>query len=240
MKKQFVLLFALLLLTGCSSYHQHSYQKANYQTPETCTICGKTKGFELEPDFEIRNIETNMEYDLEYPYSTICLKDETLPTTGKVSIIKDEILQSDSTHPAKEGYHYHIVTMKLVFNDFNSNEYGFKYNYFTTDYYNITDFTNSYQYDSSNQINTFTVNYNGKDFPCTLNTIITKTDWKKNSEGLYTKTITITQEFLLPEGYDGIVVGFRDSSIDVYDSVYLFQYYQPEKFLLYRLENHND
>lgn len=238
MKKKFLLvLVSLILLSGCSSIHQHKYSPANYQQPETCSICGKTKGFELTAEFEQRKLETNMEFNQTYEYSTICSKDETFTTVGKVTIIKDEVIQSDENHPAKDGYNYHIVAIQLVFDDFNSNEYGFKYNYFTTDFYDITDFTNSYSFNSESQLNEFKINYYGVEYPCTLNTIITKTDWKKNTEGMYTKTITITQEYLLPENYDGIIVGLRNSSLDVSNSTYIYQYYNPEQFLLYRLEN---
>jgi len=241
MKKHFIYIIAtLLLLSGCSSIHQHKYNPANYQQPETCSICGKTKGFELTPEFETRDLQTNMELNTAYKYTTVCSKDDTLTTEATVTVVSDTIITSDETHPAKDGYNYRIVVIKLVFGDFNSNEYGFRYNYFTTDYYDITEFTNSYSYNSQTQLNEFTLNYYGVDYPCTLDTVITKTDWKKSADDLYTKTITITQEYFIPEGYDGLIIGIRDSSIDVSDCTYIYQYYNPDQFLLYRMEAINE
>lgn len=236
MKKAIPLTLAsLLLLSGCSSIHQHKYTPANFQEPATCTVCGKTQGFELEAEFDKRSLEPNMSLSIEYDYNTICSKDETFETTGKVTILSDTIIDSDETHPAKDGYQYRIVVSQLTFNDFNSNEYGFKYNYFTTDYYDITAFTESYGYNAEKQINEFKVNWHGEEIACTLNTIITKTDWKKNAEGSYTKIITLTQEFVLPVGYDGIIIGYRNSGIDVSNTQFFWQYYDADQFLLYRL-----
>lgn len=228
-------LASLLLLTGCSSIHQHKYNPANFQEPATCSVCGKTQGFTLEPEFEKRDLDTPMTLNTEYQYNTICSKDETITTVGKVSVISDTIITEDETHPAKDGYEYRTVVSQLTFSDFNSNEYGFKYNFFTTDFYDITSFTESYGYNTDKQVNEFKVNWHGVESTCSLNTVITKTDWKKNAEGTYTKIVTLTQTFMIPVGYDGIIIGYRNSGIDVTDTQFFWQYYNADEFLLYRL-----
>lgn len=240
MKKLGTLLLAGLILSGCSSIHSHSWQPANYQAPTTCSVCGQTQGTALVSDLEKYEIKVNpLTIDEEYAYHTVC-SENSEPTEGKVSASAYQVFDTDETHQAKSGYQWQILTLKLIIGDDNSNKYGFRYNYVVIDCFNIEAFTKSYRYDEEKGYNTFTVNWYGQDYEdCRLRVLCNNGEWYRKGE-LYYKNITITFEALLPEGYDGLIVGLRDSSVSTDGKYYLYQYYDENSFVLFRMGGQHD
>ena len=234
MKKLFVFILLLTMLTGCGSLHSHQWNEANYQQPSICSICGETRGLPLTADFDAYGITGFISKTEAVRYVTCC-DEENLPAEGIFTVVSDEVISSDQTHRAVNEYKWHIVTMTIDMNDYNSNEYGFRYNYFITDYFSISDFEMSYQANEAGS-NSFTVNYNGQNYDkCICQTTTSSTNWAKKDDG-YIKTVTIIMNILIPEGYDGIVVGVRNSGRDT-EGKYLFnEYYSRDDFILYRLE----
>ncbi len=233
MKKLLVLLL-LTVLTGCSSFHSHQWTDANYQQPSTCIICKETRGLPLLADFDNYGITGFIKKGEAVRYVTRCAE-EDLPAEGIFSVVSHETMLSSETLQAVSGYKWHVVTMTINMDDPDSNAFGFLYNYLITDYYDISSFEMSY-HANENGSNSFTVNHNGQDYDkCICQTTASSSNWIE-SEDVYAKTVTIVMNILIPENYDGIVVGVRNSGLDT-EGKYLFnEYYSPDDFILYRLE----
>ncbi len=234
MKRFFTLLLSLTLLTGCSSLHSHQWNDANYQQPSTCSICHETRGLPLQADFDAYGITAFVTTGQSAAYTTRC-QEEDLSAEGTFTVSDHQIIASDSNHAAVTGYNWHIITMTIDMEDPNSNEYGFLYNYFITDFYDIAGFEMSYKANESGS-NSFTVNYNGQDYDkCLCQSVTSSSNWTKKNDG-FIKTVTIVMNILIPENYDGIVIGVRNSALDT-EGKYLFnEYYSRDDFILYRVD----
>ena len=62
----------------------------------------------------------------------------------------------------------------------------------------------------------------------------TWSDWYVNEDGNHECKFTIVDEFLVPVGYDGCVVGIANSRVEWPDDAYITDL-NPEDFLLFRL-----
>ena len=233
----FLTLLILLTLSGCSSeMHIHKWTEANYQSPSTCSVCGATKGLPLTADFDKYNIAINLLPDEEAAYHTVC-GEEQLETQGSVQLISCHNITEDETHQAKNGYSWQIVKVLLVMGDENSNTYGFDYNYIINDFYDIETFEKTFVYDEKSGYNRFTVNYNGKDYEdCLAMVTASSGEWKKDGD-VYKKEIELTWNMQVPTGYDGMVIGLRNSKVSTDGKYYLYQYYTTDDFLLYKVGN---
>ena len=224
----------LLILCGCGSLHTHTWTEPDYQTPSTCTVCGLTRGTPKPADFDTYGIKTDLKTGEPAEYHTIC-RYEDAETTGTVTVT-DVSCGNDS---GTSGYEQQTVTMTVVFNDVNSNDFGFYYNYITTDFYDIVGFETSFKY-VEGTTHSFTVNYKGKDYDqCRLSVTTSGNEWVKKNDG-FEKTITITWNLTVPQGYDGIVVGVRNSGLDSEGKYYIYEYYNETDFLLFRVNGHED
>ena len=230
-----------LLLAGCSAgdFHSHKWVDANYQEPMKCSVCGETIGEKLEADFDAKKIEPAFKEGEPAEYRSITAEGQ-LDTAGTATITGTQVFKEDETHQAVDGYQWTIVNMVLSFSDEVSRKNGFDYNYLISDYYDIEGFTHSFIYDEAVGYNTFKVSWYGKDYDqCRVLVKTVSSEWEKSAEG-YTKTVELTWNLLLPEGYDGTVIGVRNSKIDIGESHYLYQYYNAEDFLLYRIGGSNE
>ena len=237
MKKLKLLLFSIsiaLLLTGCANLHTHEWSEANYQSPSTCSICGLTKGSPLTADFDSHRLKADMQENRERIYHTVCGETED-PTEGKATVTALSLGEPSDI----SGYENQTVTMTAVFSDAASNAAGFQYNYIITDYYDIESFEASFHYLEGNR-HAFTVNYNGQDYDkCRVSVTTSSSEWIKKNDA-YEKTVTITWNLTVPQGYDGIVVGLRNSSIDNAGKYFIYEYYNETDFLLFRVMNHEN
>ena len=237
MKKSVIVfgIVLILLLSGCSgSFHSHKWADANYQEPMKCTVCGETMGQKLEADFDVKKITAGLKEGEPAEYRTVCGEDQ-LEAAGTATLSGAEDFEEDETHPKKDGYRWYIVRMSLVFSDEVSRKNGFDYNYLISDYYDIEGFTHSFVYDESVGYNTFKVSWYGKEYDgCQVLVRTVSSEWEKDGKG-YKKTVDLTWHLLLPDGYDGTVIGLRNSRIDAEGKHYLYEYYNTEDFLLYRV-----
>lgn len=197
---------------------EHTLTEANYQQPATCQVCGATIGDVLTPAFEEHNVKGQfMEQGKTYDYVTCCYDNTDYKTIGQATITDYQTFASDDTHEAKEGYEWKTMEVQIAFSDDNACTYGMQIMDAGDDYYDIIGYDNSFEQDD-NGICTFTVNYNGQDYTeCTVSVKAGFTDWKND-----TKTWIANYESLLPVGYDGSVIAFRDASISWEDGQYIF------------------
>ena len=188
----------------------------------------------MQADFDAYGITAFVTTGQSAAYTTRC-QEEDLSAEGTFTVSDHQIIASDSNHAAVTGYNWHIITMTIDMEDPNSNEYGFLYNYFITDFYDIAGFEMSYKANESGS-NSFTVNYNGQDYDkCLCQSVTSSSNWTKKNDG-FIKTVTIVMNILIPENYDGIVIGVRNSALDT-EGKYLFnEYYSRDDFILYRVD----
>ena len=230
MRKYIVFLF-VLFLCGCSDIHTHKWQPANYQNPSMCSVCKETKGQKLTADFDRYQIRLS---EGDNNYTTVCA-DEPLETKGTVRLEKLEPLTADDRHPEVKEYKWYSTVLKILMGDENSNRHGFNYNYLITDYYDIEAFANSSHISEEDRADRFTVNFYGKDYDqCLCRSSAASEEWQKGDNGLYYKNVTVTFELRLPEGYDGIVLGVRNSGLTIEENTYFHQYYNDSDFVLFR------
>lgn len=133
---------------------------------------------------------------------------------AKVWFDNYRIFDSDETHAAKNGYEWRSVDMHIAVGD--DSEYktwtSCHESNFVGEYYQDNDWENDGK--------TVTVNFNGKDYTCeqeftVLNEErdVSRPDYKKygwSGEGVC--IFEYNEAFLVPKGFDGMIVGFYDTT----------------------------
>ncbi len=114
----------------------HTWAEANYQQPSTCSVCGAVQGEPLTPGFEAHGLVCAAEYDTPYPYVTVCV-DGDAETTGSVVWSDFAVIEPDETHPALEGYEWVTLTLTMTFSDSSARDYGVQWQHLYEDYYDI-------------------------------------------------------------------------------------------------------
>lgn len=180
----------------------HVLTEANYQQPATCEVCGESVGEPLESYFEKNDLSCTMQLNSSRDLTLPCLRNPNYTTTGKITFSDYDIFTSDDTHDALEGYEWRALTQTIIFNDENSNLYGWS-NLQSA----MEDYYKEFNDDDSDF---FTVNFNGTDFPeCTVDFKELRQDWNDEEEIVVDRIF-----FRVPVGYDGIVYYVYDSSRD--------------------------
>lgn len=213
----------------------HTLTEANFQSPAICTVCGAEVGEPLAADFETYGIECNVEANVEYDYHTVCWDDHSIETVGTL-IVKDyAIVESEDTYDAKDGYEWRMATMSLRFDDENAVNYGMSVCDFHNDYYNVKLSQDTRErIDANGHAAAFkhTINYNGENTDAYLYADILNQGWHDN---VYTADIKLA--FLVPVGYDGVIIGVRNGALELPDDTYLTDdYTNPDDFLMFRMK----
>lgn len=216
MKKKIIILltiFFALLVTGCKKQEEDT------------------------DSFIIRDIPINMKLGKEHEYTTICYNDETKETTGIAKVTNFKTFKKSNKRSAKEGYEWQQVELSIIFNDENFIKYGYRYGYFFTDYYNPTLLNDTLEYNEEKNIQTFTIKYDNEEYEdCKAIFTKEKSKMQLDEEEKSYKEVKLTWEFLVPEGYDGIVVGLKKAGITPENAKYFYEYYNVNQFLLFRLK----
>ena len=202
------------------------------------------KGEKPEPvvsEMEQAGFTEYMELGVTYPFTNQCYENEDYDTTGEVTIVSYEIFESADGYEPLEGYEWRKVTVEYRFFDDNAWNYGVKgpgTNW--DDYYNVklhddtselVEETDTY----SQYVNT--IIHNGQEMDAYyFNDYGTWGAWSTDEAGNHQVTFTYADEFLVPIGYDGCVVGIRDRRVEWPDGAYVTDL-NPEDFLLFRLDN---
>lgn len=220
----------------------HMLSVADYQNPATCLICGETVGEKLQPDFEIHNITVNMKPGETYSYTTRTKRFEDYLTIGELAVTEYVIFDSDEENGlyAQDGYEWHQVTFEMTFFDTNARKKGIMTAWNLEDYYNVAGLHETIVYHPENDVDTYTVRFNGETYDKCCN--VQKGEWtnwvkskvRKTKERKYTKTYSE----LIPIGYDGIVIGPRNAVVAMDDTVSILSdsIYDEEQFFLFRLD----
>lgn len=175
---------------------EHTWIEANYQQPATCEVCGETEGEPLQADYEKKGIECNAELDIPYPYVLPCGLNRNVTSTGTATFSDYHVFQSDETHEAMDGYEWKTITITVVHDDENAQEYGIGGVYLGIfDYYSEENEADSFD-------ESYTINFNGIDYTECLE------EYKKLESGWIDNASVYKYQFTVrvPEGYDGKVV----------------------------------
>ena len=174
---------------------EHTWVDANYQAPKTCSVCGATEGEPWASDFDEMGITFNVEeVGVSYPM-TIGGKDFTY------TIESHEVFASDESHPAKEGYEWHVVSHVTECLQGAAPTSGTPHYTDFNNYYDTESVNNSVTMDDGYNMR-FTVNYLGVDYTeCLFRSEVsqletTETGWKHIE----------TLAFCVPVGFDGMFV----------------------------------
>ena len=155
----------------------------------------------------------------------VSVADSGVTSTGRVSVAGYEIFDSRYGYPAREGYEWRVLTLKLEMDDWNYLEVGGFWSIYDTDYYNVR------LYDDSREMETdadrHTVLWKGYVWDISIHKIIDDLD-----DGTYLYTV----EAQVPKGYDGLVAGFFNASGVVWQAgQYFNDVYSAADFALCRL-----
>lgn len=207
----------------------HAWIEANYQAPKTCESCGMTEGEPLAANYEVNGLNINVtEIGTEYDYVTCCYTDPTLKTVAKMHVVSYGIIPADETHEALEGYEWRVVVTKVHFCDENAWNYGASYKNLWSDYYEPSGKSDDPV--DENGYSTFSVNWNGVEYTeCLRSWSEEWSEWE--DRGIW---VTNTLVFRVPVGYDGLVIGYRDASVEWPDGVALHEIVDGNT-LLFRL-----
>ncbi len=180
--------------------HEWLENTPNYQQAKTCSVCGATEGDPLEAEFEKKGISVVSEWNKPYPFTAICYNDSSKTTEGKVTFENMKTVDSDSDLEldACDGYIWILFDNVVTFDDDNAKQFGFDFSTIAMDYY---DSYNVYDVDSTDS---FTVKYDGVEYPeCKMTYGEMTEGWDKES-GVYTNTLPTYVR--IPSGYDGIII----------------------------------
>ena len=177
----------------------HVMREATYQTPSVCTRCGYVDG-EPVPAALLGASLRYMTVGETYPYTTASYEDFDLDVTGTACIADYRILSGDGDFPFREGYEWHVVTVRLVFSGEDAQSNGMQSAMTYGDYY-TTDAEVGTQTDE-NGLRPFVANYRGMRVQCWQKTL------PKEEEGWYGHELRFTwkEGVQVPCGYDGTLL----------------------------------
>lgn len=216
----------------CGETEPHNWKAANYQAPETCTVCGATQRSALTPDFATYDIKTDLVVGAHYDYETVCYDDPAFKTVGDVVVLDYSTFNSDATHAAKDGYEWRAATFQILYGDDNANMYGYSTGHTREDYYNIRLNDDTTVYDDNDNA-TFTVNYYGEDRECFYSFESLVNEWQEGEDD-YVANVVFRVAFQVPVGYDGCVYGLRDGAVEWPEDGYVYDIYTPGSFHYFR------
>lgn len=205
----------------------HNLTAANYQHPALCQTCNEYVGAPLVPDFDNYNIANFMRPGVEYTYLTQTERGYST-TEGRTQVTSYKTLVSNDTLFERTGYVWHIVTLTTEFGDSAYQQLGARPEPFVTDYYAIAlceetlkkDFETYWEYEA---------NVEGK-----MENIYIEQEASLDTHFDGTATMTLTYYVHAPAGYDGVVVGLKNSKVNLKNST-LGEEYRKEDFVLVRL-----
>lgn len=226
----------------------HTWLEATCTTPKTCSVCAATEGQPLEHNWEgeatlyaapvcsacgaegeplpgyfaQQNLSVNIQSWQQAEYHTNTYVRPDLDTVGAFVASSVQIFESDAKHRAKNGYEWRCVDITITFSDGNSGLYGTNVTCARADYYQDIELK------TADKPERFTVNFNGKDYNCTIAYEDAGFSFTEDSNVFH-----MTCYAQVPAGYDGVVLAFFNSEVPA-DGLHLHEV-ADENMLLLRL-----
>lgn len=222
----------------------HQFSEATYWAAPTCSECGAVEGEALTPAFEAQGFTATDIEDVEEPsismdadnHLDVSGIDIALPceykgeevymNIGQLRRIDHSVIESDVTHPAKDGYEWHIAHLEgFQFGNFYMlDEDGNRQRMFPDGVHLQCVGLDYYSGELIPDGSTFAVTWDGKEYPecrfaCVAAeepdaSIPVETDSGTIYVGSVTRT-TYTVAYLVPTGYDGALIGIYDAELDL-------------------------
>ena len=177
----------------------HVMTEATYQNAPVCTRCGFSDGTPLAAALEHADY-IRMEVGTPCPYTTASYEDFDLDVTGTAEITDYRILDGNDDFPAREGYEWHVATVRLVFSGEDAQQNGMQSAMTFGDYYTCDAEIGTPA--DENGLRTFVVNFYGVRVQCWQKTLPAEEgDW-------FGRELRFTQKVgvLVPRGYDGALL----------------------------------
>ena len=186
----------------------HEWSAANYQQPSECINCGEVDGAPLEPNFISYGYQINATSGRPHKYKTITDLDTSLITYGTATLLYTDIFESGDGYRAKSGYEYILVRFMIIFDDENAVANGYRYMTGQVDFYCMDPDEIPVPYENlrDSDIPGFriayrTINYYGEDYEYYLKYELIQNEWIGDIAYVLREHV-----FLVPAGYDGIVL----------------------------------
>ena len=179
----------------------HVMTEPTYQTRATCTRCGFTEGEPLAPALAERTLN-EMQVGVPVPYTTASYEDYGVDVTGTAEIVDYAVIEGNETFPAREGYEWHIATVRLVFSGDDARKNGAQTAWTYGDFY-ILDDSMAARADE-NGLRPFAADWYGMRVQC----------WQKTGpyeeEDWFDRELRFSWQdgVLVPKGYDGVLLIF--------------------------------
>ena len=187
---------------------EHIWTTANFQEPSMCEICGEINGDPVEPEFLRHGFRINTTAGRPYEYETLTNQDPDLTTTGEATLLYIDIFESDTDYPDKLGYEYITARFMITFDDENARSNGFQYMTGQLDYFSFDPDESAVAHDDlrNSDIPGFKIanrklNFFGEDYEYFTRYTQIEHEWVGD-----TSFVILEHTFLVPAGYDGIVV----------------------------------
>jgi len=198
---------------------EHIWTVANFQEPSFCEICGETDGEPVEPEFLRHGFRINTTAGRPFEYKTITNQDPDATTVGEATLLFIDIFESDTGYPEKPGYEYILTRLMITFDDENARENGFQYMTGQLDYFGFDPDEKVIAHDDlpdsetpDFKIANRTLNFFGEDYRYFIKYEQVENIWVRE-----TSYVVLEYVFLVPAGYDGIVV-YISSAVNFSDS----------------------
>jgi len=188
---------------------EHIWTEANYQEAPECTVCGEVEGEPLEPNFLAHGFRINTTSGRPFDYLTITNRDPTMSTTGEATLLYIDIFESDDEdYPYRSGYEYIRSRIMITSDDENARRNGLQSMTGHIDYFDFDPKEEAVIHndllDSSIpdfKIANRTLNFFDEEYQYYIKHTRVQDVWAGRT--LY---LVIEYTFLVPAGYDGIVV----------------------------------
>lgn len=179
----------------------HILTEATHQSAATCLRCGYVDGEPIAA--ACRDLPlTYMEVGKPYDYTTASYEDFDVDVTGTVEIVDHRVIAGDETFPAREGYEWHVVTVRFVFSGEDAQQNGMQSAMTYGDYYTLD--AELAASTDENGLRPFVVDCYGTRVQC----------WQKTGAdeeaGWYGQELRFSwkEGVLVPCGYDGTLLIF--------------------------------
>ena len=229
----------------------HQLSEATYWEAPTCSVCGAVEGEPLKPAFEehgftatdIEDVEepsisqnpdnpnrliiSGLDIGLQYEFDG----NKFYISIGQLRRIDNSVIKSDETHPAKDGYEWHIAHLEAVHHGtfYRQDENGNRYQLFPDGIRLQCAGLDYYSGELIPDGSTFSVVWDGKEYPeCRFACMTAEDPDTTLSADTDSGTISIPSVFqttfavayLVPVGYDGALIGIYNADLDLsqYDS----------------------
>ena len=187
---------------------EHYWSEANFQEPATCVNCGETEGEPLEPSFIARGLRINTTAGRSHRYKTITNPDPVVETVGLATLMYIDFFESDRDHPERSGYEYIVARFMITFDDEEASATGFRYMNGQFDYFGYDPNESAVAHDElrESSIPDFRIanrrlNFYGREYE-----YFVKYSQIKSDQIAGTWYVVFEYTFLVPIGYDGIIV----------------------------------